>query len=142
MTAESRKSRVFMRVRENFTVFPKKLPSGNTVFYYQTYDEDGYWTNGHSTGETTRTAAKKKCQDLYRDGKLLPKQQTKIPTFAEYAEGWWNRETCAYMKKRLARNELLGVDYEKRNRKITEYYLTPYFGKMRLDRITDEDIDT
>jgi integrase len=76
-----------------------------------------------------------------REGKLLPKAQVRIPTFAEYAQGWWEPETCQYLKKRLAR-KTLSTPYEVHSRRMMEMFLVPYFGKMRLDRITDEDIDT
>jgi integrase len=76
-----------------------------------------------------------------REGKLLPSAQTRIPTFAEYADGWWEPETCLYLKKRLARRTL-SVDYMNQALQITRHFLVPYFGKMRLDRITDEEIDT
>jgi integrase len=67
--------------------------------------------------------------------------QARIPTFAEYAQGWWEPETCLYLKKRLARRPL-SLDYVKQSLQIMRQFLVPYFGKMRLDRITDEDIDT
>jgi hypothetical protein len=28
-----------MRIKANFTVFPRKMPSGRIVFYFQCYDE-------------------------------------------------------------------------------------------------------
>jgi integrase len=116
------------------------MASGKVIWYYQTYDEDGRRTVAHSTGETTRTAAVKKCNSLMREGKLLPKAQARIPTFAEYAQGWWEPENCQYLKKRLAR-KTLSTTYEEHSRRMMEMFLVPYFGKMRIDRITDEDID-
>ena len=130
-----------MRIRDDFTVFPREMASGKVIWYYQTYDEDGRRTVAHSTGETTRTAAVKKCNTLMREGKLLPKAQVRVPTFAEYAQGWWEPENCQYLKKRLARKNL-STAYEEHSRRMMEMFLVPYFGKVRLDRITDEDIDT
>jgi integrase len=131
----------FMRIRDDFTVFPRELASGKVIWYYQTYDEEGRWTVAHSTGETTLTAAVKKCNTLLREGKLLSTAQVRTPTFAEYAQGWWEPETCHYLKKRLARKPLSEI-YIVRARRVMELYLIPYFGKMRLNRITEEDIDT
>jgi hypothetical protein len=74
-----------MRIRDDFTVFPREMASGKVLWYYQTCDEDGRRTVAHSTGETTRTAAIRKCNTLIREGKLLYKAQTRVPTFAEYA---------------------------------------------------------
>ncbi|MDR1072543.1 MAG: hypothetical protein LBL45_02560, partial [Treponema sp.] len=130
-----------MRIRDDFTVFPREMASGKVIWCYQTYDEDGRRTVAHSTGETTRTAAVKKCNTLMREGKLLPKSQMRVPTFAEYAQGWWEPESCPSLKKRLAR-KTLSTAYEEHSRRMMEMFLVPYFGKTRLDRITDEDIDT
>jgi hypothetical protein len=75
-----------MRIKDDFTVFPREMASGKVIWYYQTYNEDGRRTVAHSTGETTRTAAVKKCNGLMREGKLLPTAQVRILTFAEYAQ--------------------------------------------------------
>ncbi|MDR1250777.1 MAG: integrase, partial [Treponema sp.] len=111
-----------MRIRDDFTVFPREMASGKVIWYYQTYDEDGRRTVAHSTGETTRTAAVKKCNTLMREGKLLPKAQVRVPTFAEYAQGWWEPENCQYLKKRLAR-KTLSTDYEEHSRRMMEMFL-------------------
>jgi integrase len=63
------------------------MKSGKTVWDYQTYDEDGRRTVAHSTGEETKTAAVKKCNALMREGKLLPKAQTRIPNFLAACTG-------------------------------------------------------
>ena len=130
-----------MRIRDDFTVFPREMASGKVIWYYQTYDEEGRRTVARSTGESTRTAAVKKCNSLMRERKLLPKARARLPTFAEYAEGWWEPETCKYLQKRLSR-KALSARYTQKARYVTDVFLIPYFGKMRLDRITDEDIDT
>ncbi|GHV65133.1 hypothetical protein AGMMS49587_18870 [Spirochaetia bacterium] len=110
------------------------------VFYYQCYDDDGNRINGHSTGESTRTMAIKRCNALMRVGKLLPNSRKRIPTFGEYSAGWWVRGECGYLKKKLGRKEL-GPDYEKQSRRMLDMFLVPYFGKMRVDKISTEDID-
>jgi hypothetical protein len=53
-----------MRIRDDFAVFPQGMASGKVVFYYQTWDEEGRRMVAHSAGETTRTAAVKKCNTL------------------------------------------------------------------------------
>jgi integrase len=131
----------FMRIRDDFTVFPREMASGKVIWYYQTYDEEGRRTVAHSTGESTRTGAIKKCNSLMREGKLVSDTQVRIPTFAEYAQGWWDPEQCLYLKKRLSRKSLART-YVLHSRRVMEQYLIPYFGKKRLDRITEEEIDT
>ena len=129
-----------MRIRDDFTVFPRGMKSGKVIWYYQTYDENGQRTTAHSTGESTKTAAVKKCNALLKEGKLLEKERNRIPSFREFAKGWWNPETCLYIQKKLARRKLTD-EYTKQNRRMTELHLVPYFGNKRLDLIIDDDID-
>jgi integrase len=129
-----------MRVKDIFTVYPRRMRSGQVVFYYQCYDEQGRRVCAHSTGETTKTAARTYCMKLFREGKLLPREQKKVQPFAEYAQGWWEWETCPYLKRRMARRPITRRYAEKAKRNMNNHIL-PYFGKMRLDRITDGDIE-
>jgi integrase len=129
-----------MRLRETFSLYERKLPSGKVVIYYQMYDEDGNRICGHSTGKTTKTAARNYCNGLLREGRLLPKPR-EIPTFEKFAEDWWEWETCPYLKKRQGRREITKSYADSARRKLHNHLL-PYFGKTRLDKITDYDIDT
>jgi len=95
-----------MRYREDFSLYRRRLPSGKSVFYYQTYDENGKRTPGRSTGQTTKTTARAYCNGLLKDGKLRPSEQVKAPTFAEYAKGWWEYDTCPYLQQRKKRRKM------------------------------------
>jgi hypothetical protein len=44
------------------------------VFYYQVYDGQGKRLCGHSTGKTTKTAAREFCNQLLKAGKLMPEK--------------------------------------------------------------------
>jgi integrase len=129
-----------MRIREAFTVYRRRLPSGAAVFYYRTYDDDGKRKGGFSTGQRTRSAAREFCCRLLREGKLLTKKAARVPTFAEFAEGWWDFETCAYLKGRAARRKM-SESYASTGRLNLKNYLLPAFGKWRLDLITEGAID-
>jgi hypothetical protein len=54
-----------------------------------------------------------------------------MPTFAEYALGWWEWDTCAYLKKRRKRYNITQgyADQAKRN---LHKVLLPYFGKKGI----------
>jgi integrase len=73
--------------------------------------------------------------DLFRKGKLIPEK--KPMSFAEFAEGWWNPETCKYLRWRQVQNPLSPstIDHYKTN---LELHIKPYFGKMRLNAIMPE----
>jgi integrase len=128
-----------MRVKDDFTLYRRRLASGIVVFYYQCYDADGRRLCGHSTGKTTKTEARKECVRLLQAGLLVPARQ-KMPTFAEYAEGWWDFETCAYLKNQRGRKDLT-ESYVIKCRGMVKYQILPYFGKTPLDKITAESIN-
>jgi len=93
------------------------------VVYFHAYDENGKRLYGKSTGETNLTAARVKYNRLLKEGKLLPDKWF-MPTLAEYAEGWWEWETCAYLKKRRKRYSLTQTI----TKKIEESSFTLFWG--------------
>jgi integrase len=129
-----------MRYKEAFSVYRRKLASGKSIFYYQTYDEDGKRTAGHSTGMKTKTAAREYCVRLVRENRLLPSQQITIPTFAEFAGGWWDFSTCNYLKRKAGRRKMTRSYADGSKHKMNKHII-PAFGKTRLDKITGVEID-
>jgi hypothetical protein len=87
-----------MKIHSNYTLYWRVVPSGKRVVYYYAWDENNKRRVGYSTGQTTLTAAKLYCDKLLREWKLIPNSGF-MPTFAEYAQVWWEWETCAYLKK-------------------------------------------
>ena len=128
-----------MKIHNDFTLYWRVFPSGKRVVYYYAYDENGNRLMGRSTGETNMTAARVRCNKLLKEGKLVPNTDY-VPTFAEYAQGWWEWETCAYLKKRRKRAALTQA-YADNNRKNLKNQLIPYFGEMPLDKITKADVE-
>jgi integrase len=131
-----------MRYRETFSLYKRKLPSGVTVFYYRAYDENGQRLCGHSTGKETKTAAREFCNRLNREGKLIPQKQDKItvPTFANFAEGWWDYDTCPYLKSRKGRRAI-SKGYATQGQYAVKNHLIPAFGERQLDVITEAEVD-
>jgi integrase len=124
-----------MRIKANFTVFPRKMPSGRIVFYFQCYDEKGVRQNGRSTGCSKKTEATAYCMQLYKAGTLVPKKKTM--TFEEFAVGWWDIETCRYLKLRQL-SDPFSEGTIVMNKANTENYLKGFFGKIRLGDITKD----
>jgi hypothetical protein len=131
------KNEVFMKIHNDFTLYWRVFPSGKRVVYYYAYDTNDKRLMGRSTGETTMTAARVKCNQLLREGRLIP-DDTYKPTFADYAQGWWEWETCAYLKKRRKCASLTQA-YADNNKKNLKNQLLPYFGDMPLHKITKDD---
>jgi hypothetical protein len=66
--------------------------------------------------------------ELFKDGLLIP--EPKVPTFAEFSKGWWEIETCNYLKWRIHDNsgELKWFPYEHYN--IKHVAVVPYSPNM------------
>ena len=126
-------------MHNDFTLFPRVVPSGKMVVYYYAYDGGGRRLGPWSTGQVNKTAARNYCNSLNRKGKLLP-QDKEIPSFAEYAVGFWDWEKSEYVKDRRKRRALT-QRYTHSSKNVAENTLVPYFGKMKLDKITGEVIE-
>ncbi|MDR2865103.1 MAG: tyrosine-type recombinase/integrase, partial [Spirochaetaceae bacterium] len=113
------------------------------MFYYRAYSEDGNRQCGHSTGMTTKSEAREYCYGLMREGKLLSIKKEKpvtIPTFEEYAKGWWDFDTCPYLNKRKSRRSI-SKSYARQAQRVTSLYLITEFGKRAIDKITTFEVD-
>ena len=126
-------------MKNDFTLFHRVVPSGKKVVYYYAYDENGTRKGPWSTGQASKTAARNFCNALIRKGVLLP-QGKGMPTFEEYAEGFWNWENSPYLKERRKRVNLT-QSYTDKCKKTSEGLLVSYFGKMKLDTISVEVIE-
>jgi integrase len=126
-------------MHNDFTLFKRKVPSGEKVVYYYAYDGEGKRRGPWTTGETSMTVARNYCNRLNREGKLVPGPKSTM-TFAEYAQGFWDWETSPYLKERRKRYDLT-KSYADKNMGVVNSQLIPYFGNMRLDRITAEEVD-
>jgi integrase len=114
--------------------------AGPPVYYYQAYDDKGKRVCGHSTGQTTKTAAKEYCLKLLREGKLVPKKEAAVPTIREWAVDFWDLGKSDYLKGRKARGHIT-IGYAKNGRTYTENQIVPFLGDMRLDEITEVGIE-
>jgi hypothetical protein len=115
-------------MKNDFTLYFRKVPSGKRVFYYYVYDDDGVRRGPWTTGQVNKTAARNFCNRLIREGKLLPNARD-IPTFEEYAADFWDWEKSPYIEERKKRRELTQA-YVDKNHQVIGYTLVPYFGKM------------
>ena len=127
-----------MRAKAIFSVFGRKLPSGKLVYYYQCYDEKGHRQWAKSTGITKKTEAVAYCMKMFRDGTLIPEQ--KVPSFAEFTNGWWDIETSHYLKWRQLHDPIAKgtIAIHKSN---FENHIKNYFATYRLDDITPDVIE-
>jgi hypothetical protein len=92
-----------MRIKKPFVVFKRALPSGKSSYNYYAYREDGTRTSPRSTGQRTKAAAERYCNELYRKGELIPMT---LISFKEYTEDWW-----VYEKLEIAKNSIKGKSW-------------------------------
>jgi integrase len=129
-----------MRIKGSFSLYKRRVPSGGTVFYYRVYDGDGKRSCGHSTGQSSISGAREYCNKLLREGRLGSFNKPAVPTFGEFAAGWWDYDNCPYLKSRKARREIT-KSYAAQGLYATRNHLVPAFGNTRLDGISELAID-
>ena len=124
-----------MRYRETYSLYRRKTKEG-FVWYYRTYDEDGIRTSGRSTGQTSKTLARRHCDEMFRKGTLVPATEIR---FADYASDWWDWDRCSYVRFKIASNQsdkpAISKRYVDGNRRILENHILPFFANHRLSGI-------
>lgn len=103
---------------------PYSLFKRGKYWYYRTYDISGIRTTAHTTGQTSKNAAKAYCDDLFIQGALWQTNKT----FGEYAEHFYD-DNSHYLKDRI---EPLAENSVRILRNKMKNYIMPYFGKMKL----------
>ena len=126
-----------MRFKASFSLYRRRMGSGKVVFYFQCYDEKGRRVCGHSTGQSTKTAAREYCIDLLKQEKLVKEKYKKVPTLKEFAEGFWDVQTSEYFLH-LRSRKVLSKSYPDHCKTTCKTHVLPKFGWMKLDAITDE----
>ena len=144
-----------MRYRRPYVLFKKKLHSGTKIWYFYIYDANNV-RHQFSTGSKTRAEAEIYCMELYRNGTIAaaqhgiwssqpflnqtnPAQTAQKSTstlFSEYVKDWYVYDKCDYIQQKLLRGFNITRGYVDLCRSTLERYITPFFGKYRLEKIT------
>jgi integrase len=127
-----------VKIHNHFTLFLRAIPGGKKVVYYYAYDGDDVRVGPWSTGKRTLTAARSKCEDLFRMGKLIPNKVKPI-TFGDYAKGFWERGS-AYLENQEGRADITPA-YIDNCKKMTVNQILPFFADVPLERITHKDVN-
>lgn len=125
-----------MRVSEPYTIFPRTLKSGKTVYYYQYRLENGSRSTPKSTGCVTEASAKRFCNKLYNAGTF---ERTSSTRFGIFAQDFFSKDKEFYKWKQINNSKitdetLLAYDKFLRNQ------LLPYFENMQLNAITRQEV--
>lgn len=125
-----------MRVTEPYTIFPRTLPSGKTVFYYQFRDINNKRSTPKSTGCTTLSAAKRYCQKLYNEGAF---KSNKHFLFSVYTQDFFS-ENSRYYKWKIANKERISFESMLAYDKFLRNQLMPYFKDFEISKIKRADV--
>lgn len=121
-----------MRTSEPYTIFPKKLKSGKTVYYYQFRDENNKRSSPKSTGCQTLSQAKKYCNTLYNNGEFKKKSSN---SFAVYTKDFFSKDSQFYQWKIASRMNITDstlLNYTQ----VLKYRLLPFFENIQIEKIT------
>ena len=130
-----------MRYKSSYSIYRRKIGGGKTVFYYRCYDKTGKRVCGHSTGQSTKAAAREYCNTLLKEGRLLKYKYVGVPTFREFADGFWDVKKSEYLKSQRTRKEI-SASYPVTAAMMVKNHIMPKFGAMKLDAITSQMIDS
>ena len=125
-----------MRVTEPYTIFPRTLSSGKTVYYYQFRDEHGHRSSAKSTGCTTLSSARRFCQKLYNDGAFKKDAST---SFSAYTQDFFS-ESSRYYKWKVANKERISLETMLAYNKFLRNQLLPFFADYKITNIKRSDV--
>jgi integrase len=121
-----------------FTLFLRKYPNGQEVYFYYAYDKEGIRRGPWTTQNQNKVEARNYCLMLYKTGALLPDRKASM-TFGEYAKGFWDRNSI-YVTMQESRREI-SEDYLNNSRKYVANQLLPFFADTLLTKMNDKDIN-
>lgn len=123
---------LFMKVSEPYTIFPRTLKSGKTVYYYQYRLPDGTRSSAKSTGCTTEASAKRFCNKLYNAGDF---QKTSSTKFSCYTKDFFTKDNEWFKWKEINNRDITDETILAYN-KVLRNQLMPFFENYQLQAIT------
>lgn len=125
-----------MRITEPYTIFPRTLNSGKTVYYYQYRQQDGSRSTAKSTGQTTLAGAKRFCNKLYNSGEF---EKTSSTRFSVYVADFFEKDKPFYQWKKVSKSNLTENTLD-RYKQLLKYQLIPYFDNYQISNITRQTV--
>ena len=121
-----------------FSVYARQRKAKKSIYYARFKTEKG-WTTGKNTGCTSREAAERWALEQIETGKIqLPGGP--VPTLDGWAAGFFGVDG-RYDKAKKARGRELSQTYVKNLDRHYNKYLSPAFGKKRIDQITPLELE-
>jgi integrase len=127
-----------MRPRGNeFGVFPKNI-RGSVIYYFWVYEPNGK-RRFRSTGKKNFDDAVKFCRTLQVQGQLHNKASF---SFSSYTRDFFEFDNCPYINHRVSRGHTYSRSWAKRQKKLLDGVIMPYFDHKNINAITFNDVDT
>ncbi len=126
-----------MNTELRFGVYPRKMKSGKTVYYYWAYRNGGKKIY-RSTGTDTYEKAIRYCRNLLKTGKLATEKSFE---FAMYAEHFFVFDSCPYIKSRLFHGKTYTKGWAQAQRNLLTRRIIPEFGIIDIREITENQIE-
>lgn len=122
-----------------YFLYARHLKSG-VVYYFKTYSPSGELTTGKSTGCRSKGAARAYCEKLFKEGLLF---QGINQSFSQYASHFFD-ECSIWMQDRIAcgteDRPAISNSYKKILRGHVKNYLVPFFGDIKMEKITPSEV--
>lgn len=117
-----------MRVTEPYIIFPRKLKSGKTVYYFQFRDNEGKRSSALSCGTSKLSEAKRVVKKLYLEGFF---QQKSFMLFKNYTKDFFSKESDFYKWRVANGNSITDSTLSSYNQKLNGQLL-PYFSETKM----------
>lgn len=127
-----------MPSESTFGVYPRRLKSGKTVFYYWAYASSGkriYKTTGVDSYEK----AIRYCRDLLKFGKLVNEKRY---TFSCYTSDFFLYDICPYIRTRLLHGKSYTKSWAMAQRNLLLSRIFPEFGDFDIREIYEDRIES
>jgi len=126
-----------MRNESSFGVYPRKLKSGKSVYYYWAYLANGKRIY-RSTGADSYEKAVIFCRKLLKNGQLATEKNYQ---FAKYTENFFIYDSCPYIKARLLRGKSYTKGWAQAQRNLLLSRIVPEFGNLDIREIYEQRIE-
>jgi integrase len=121
---------------EPYRLYLRTLSSGKKVYYFRYRTENGVRSPSYSTNTNNLAKAKRFCQKLYNEGKLV---KNKTILFKKYVSGFFGNESKYVQWKKVNGNPIKPNTLESYREKL-KFQILPYFGEIEIENITIQTI--
>ncbi len=124
--------------KQSYYLYKRKNSSGNFTYYVKYKLDNGKYSSGKSTRQTTNTAAISWVESQIVSELVVTKKNMK---FSKFTENLFNFEG-KYVQSKVLRGKSYGHRHAKNQAAKVKNHLLPYFGNIAIKQIDNNLIDT